>query len=170
MCIRPREGDRSVSATLPLTEPAQSILGSLSTSVRTSILLILFLGTITFADEPAFRLSRLRDARLQSVTRTVVIPKIEFREALWSDILRELGRLSLQHDPTKQGVRIFVPDRFKADFARIANSRYTVQLGPNITLHSVFGEMPPPGWLYYPISAREVTVIPRSAVIQDLSK
>jgi len=115
-------------------------------------------------------MSRLRQLHSQSAAKTILIPKIEFREAVWSDILRELERLSLQHDPTKMGMRIFVPDRFKADFASIAISRYSVQLGPSITLDSAFGEMPPPGWLYYPASAREVAVIPQSALIQDLTK
>ncbi|MEQ1853692.1 MAG: hypothetical protein ABMA01_19120 [Chthoniobacteraceae bacterium] len=138
--------------------------------MRTSILLLLFGCAIAFGAEPTYRLSQLRALRSQSAARTILIPKIEFREALWSDILRELERLSLQHDPTKKGVRIFVPDRFKADFASIAATRYTVQLGPSITLDSAFTEMPPPGWLYYPTSAREVAVIPQSAVIEDLTK
>lgn len=124
------------------------------------------------ANESSYRLSQLVAVRMhwEPISQSIVIPRVEFHETTWGDILRELERLSAQHDPNRKGIRIFVPDRFKPAFTEIAARPYTVKLGPNISLGSVFTEMPPPDWLFFPISAREVVVVPQSAINQDLPK
>ena len=136
--------------------------------MRISILLFLFACAVTFAEEPAYRLSHHKEMRSASVAQAIVIPKIAFRDARWSDILRELERLSVLHDPSKKGVRFFVPDRFKTAFASIAKSRFTAEVKANSTLIAVFDEVRPPYWMFYPTSAREVALIPVWAVIDDL--
>lgn len=136
------------------------------------MLSLLFAVATACGDDTVYRMSHVVQTRSEwePVARAIVIPKIEFRDTPWIDILRGLEQFSLQHDPSKKGVHIYVPDRFKAAFAATAKTRFSIQLGPQISLASAYIEMPPPDWTYFPISAREVAVIPQSAVVMDLPK
>ncbi len=132
--------------------------------------LILCLCSVVAAAEPVYRASQLRDIQPQweQTAKSIFFPVVEFRAVPWRDVLPELERLTMQHDPAKKGIRLFVPDAFKADFARIADTPFGIHLD-RVSIGTVFIEMPPLGWVYWPVSAREVAVIPESAVLNDLS-
>jgi hypothetical protein len=134
--------------------------------------LILALAVGALAAEPSYRNSQLEKIfpEWKQVGGAINISKIEFRETPWSDIVRGIERLSREHDPKRQGIRITVPERFKGDFAKISADKFTIRLGPNVNIDTIFLELGPVGWCYFPISAREVALIPQSAVIQDFQK
>ena len=101
---------------------------------------------------------------------SILIPRFEVREQSIKDCLGIIERLAKENDPTKKGISIYIPQEFKEEFSSHSEIRFTLMLGPNIPLISLFAEFGPIPWIFFPVTSREFAYIPYSAVIQDIDE
>ena len=102
-----------------------------------------------------------------AVAEKITIKKFRIKKIKWNDILPLIERMSKEGDTTGKGLHIFVPKEFKKRFEEIGDSEWTLDLADNLNIQQIFIEAPPPGWYYYPVTPREIAVIPFSELIQD---
>jgi hypothetical protein len=103
------------------------------------------------------------------VAKDITIKKFSFKDTPWRDILTYIEKASQEGDEKGIGISIFIPDEFKAEFAPVADSVWTIQLADNINILTVFIESPPPDWCYFPVAPRRIAVIPQRVLIRDLA-
>jgi hypothetical protein len=103
------------------------------------------------------------------VGQHITIKKFRFQDAAWKTILEYIQQESKAGDTKGKGIEIFVPEEFKSRFARNADEKWTIQLADGLDIITIFSECPPHEWMYFPIQPRRVAVIPRDALIRDLT-
>ena len=99
---------------------------------------------------------------------SILILRFEVREQSIKVCLEIIEQLAKENDPTKKGISIYIPQEFKEEFSSHSQIRFTLMLGPNIPLISLFTEFGPIPWIFFPVTSREFAYIPYSAVIQDI--
>jgi len=132
---------------------------------------LVLLTTMCRADETpqySFRASKAYADDWVDVAKNITISRFRFQDTSWSEILAYIEKASKEGDTEGKGVEIFIPKEFEAEFVSVANSTLTMQLADNLNIMTVFIEVPPPEWLYFPTAPRKIAVIPQRALIRYL--
>lgn len=103
-----------------------------------------------------------------NVAKHITISEFRLKDMKWKDILPLIERRARQGDTAGRGLRIYVPAKFQKRWDQIAEVEWTISLADNLNVLQIFVESPPPGWYYYPVTPREIAVIPYSELKQDV--